>query len=60
VGVVGKEINSIPYEAQHFTVILKTKNYVFDGIFDIGLRSGIELIAQDKGATLSERPLSPC
>ena len=47
-------------EASHFTVILKNKEYMFDGICDIGLRSTIELIAQDKGATLSERPLSSC
>lgn len=30
-------------EASHFTVILKNKEYVFDGICDLGLRSSVEL-----------------
>jgi lipopolysaccharide transport system ATP-binding protein len=30
-------------DAGHFTVILKNKEYVFDGICDMGLRSSVEL-----------------
>jgi lipopolysaccharide transport system ATP-binding protein len=30
-------------EANHFTVVLKNKEYVFDGICDLGLRSSVEL-----------------
>lgn len=30
-------------DASHFTVILKNKEYVFDGIFDLGLRSSVEV-----------------
>lgn len=38
-------------EAAHFTVALRNKEYVFDGIFDMGLRSRCELLEQS--STLS-------
>ena len=31
-------------DAGHFTVVLKSKEYVFDGICDMGLRSSVELL----------------
>lgn len=34
-------------EAQHFNVILKPKEYVFDGVFDMGLRSTFNLFPRD-------------
>jgi lipopolysaccharide transport system ATP-binding protein len=33
-------------EAAHFTVVLRNKEYVFDGVFDMGLRSRYELSEQ--------------
>ncbi len=31
-------------DAAHFNVILKNKEYVFDGVCDMGLRSRVELL----------------
>lgn len=40
-------------EACHFTVILKNKEYVFDGVCDLGLRSSLEL----NGRVLDPKPM---
>ncbi len=40
-------------EACHFTVILKNKKYVFDGICDLGLRSSVELCNRTRGGEAS-------
>ncbi len=34
-------------EAQHFSVILKNQQYVFDGVCDMGLRSTINILPKD-------------
>ncbi|MEO6147407.1 MAG: ABC transporter ATP-binding protein [Sulfuriferula sp.] len=38
-------------EAAHFTVVLKNKEYVFDGVFDMGLRSHYELHTENQSPT---------
>lgn len=43
-------------DANHFTVILKNKEYVFDGICDLGLRSSAEINSSAWHAELSAGP----
>ena len=43
-------------DASHFTVILKNKEYVFDGICDLGLRSSVEVDSSVWNAELSAGP----
>jgi lipopolysaccharide transport system ATP-binding protein len=37
-------------EAAHFTVVLRSRQYVFDGVFDMGLRSHCELHEKNSNA----------
>jgi lipopolysaccharide transport system ATP-binding protein len=43
-------------DASHFTVILKNKEYVFDGVCDLGLRSSVEIEGSPWNAGLSAGP----
>lgn len=45
-------------EASHFTVILKNKEYVFDGICDLGLRSSVEL-GSNTSTVEPHQPITP-
>ena len=45
-------------EASHFTVILKNKEYVFDGICDLGLRSSVKL-GSNTSTVEPHQPITP-
>nr|WP_314622149.1 ABC transporter ATP-binding protein [uncultured Noviherbaspirillum sp.] len=43
-------------EAAHFTIVLKNKEYVFDGVCDIGFRSSVKVENQVSDTAISAKP----